>query len=596
MSQMLGLSNYFRSRKAIQRSPHAWLIGLAALLAGFSLAGRLEAQVQSGTGKTPRRVLQSRWELEPDLDVIWLIRTPKQPVLVDIAAVKSTSLEERVATMQKIVLDAEYGYKNQPDALEAVLESLAGEIKNDSKRSAKLATLSAALKLATNLAEAERVWAVAEGDPIAKQAEKSMKAWKSKLPLQRWRDRLQDSPGIYDVNGVMLAIDGIGAAGDATDRDLLVEELFDSNSSTPVQLNSAKALGALVAEGQEELAKSIRADESVPDWFRDLLAAEILQKHRTPETIEICQSILAGECAPARHLALKTIARTDLELGMQLAAKLIQDEESSIRLASVKILQQSDEVRDLNLQAQALTDPNSNIRTRVRQNLQAKSKNPELSSAINDIIGSQLRSERWEGIEQAIQLSIYLRQHERVPVLTGLLTHPRAEVKLWAAWAMQQLKQTPESLDAIHRQCQTMTQRIAAEEFLTKDEVLATAFLFEALGSNRYMPASEMLMLYVPKQDQLMRATTRCSAIFALGLIWEQEKNPKLAKSLVQRMLDDGDNPDEDTVRYASATSVGRVGSAKLIPQFQRLIDEAPPNQISIASAWAAEQLQSAEK
>ena len=88
-----------------------------------------------------------------------------------------------------------------------------------------------------------------------------------------------------------------------------------------------------------------------------------------------------------------------------------------------------------------------------------------------------------------------------------------------------------------------------------------------------------------------MRATTRASAIYALGLIWEKDKNPKLANDLVKRMLDDGEEPDEDSVRYASATSVGRCGSAKLISRFQRLMDESEPNQVGIASMWAADQL-----
>ncbi len=103
-----------------------------------------------------------------------------------------------------------------------------------------------------------------------------------------------------------------------------------------------------------------------------------------------------------------------------------------------------------------------------------------------------------------------------------------------------------------------------------------------------------MFEIYVPKNDQKMRTITRTSAVYALGLIWEQEKNSKLAAALVKRLTDDGLNPEADTVRYASAISISRIGTVDLINDFSEVVGE--PTEIGVAAEWAAERLKKAAK
>ncbi|MEM7560798.1 MAG: hypothetical protein AAF394_16875, partial [Planctomycetota bacterium] len=469
------------------------------------------------------------------------------------------------------------------------LEQLNEWMKGQVPRPAKLAALSAAATLTESVDEAESVWSKVQSDSmLSRAAEPSLVKWKSKVALQRWRERLKSKSG--DLKDQLTAIDGLAAAGDNTDEDVLKNILFGDGTPLPIRLASAKALGTVVAQGLEAPAADIRETPGVGD----LLAANILAKHRSPIATSIAESILSGTSKPARLVAFRIIAAANQERGLTLAADLIEDPQAGIRRAALGTLHQSDTIKHVNRQAIAMNDSNPSIREQARLQLEKKSQNPGLREAVDEIVSHHLKSDRWEGIEQAIRLCLFLKDSSRVDSLLQFLDHPRPEVRLWASWTMQELNQTPESLSAIFKYCQTFTERIRREDHLTLPQVLAASFLFEALGVNRYKPASEMLEIYVPKRDQKMRTITRTSAIYALGLIWEQEKNPKLAAALVKRLTDDGLNPEADTVRYASAISISRIGTVDLIKDFSEVVGE--PTEIGVAAEWAAEHLKEAAK
>lgn len=538
---------------------------------------------------TPARPLQSRWEVDPNTGVLWGIPFGRDPRHIDLEAILSEDMEQSVAAMQQVVIDAKFGFQNRSEAFEAVLERLNDWTQGQVPRPARLAALSAAATLTKSMDEAESVWSKIQSDSmLSRVAEPALVKWRSKVALQRWRERLKSNSG--DLKEQLTAIDGLAAAGDSTDEDMLKNILFGEGTPLPIRLASAKALGTVVAEGLEASAAEIRETPGVGD----LLAAHILAIHRSPKSISIAESILSGNSQPARIVAFRIIAAADPERGLTLAADLIEDPQAAIRRAALGTLQQSDTIKHVNRQAIAMNDSISSIREQARLQLEEKSQNPELRVTVDEIVSHHLKSDRWEGIEQAIRLCLFLKDSSRVDSLLQFLDHPRPEVRLWASWAMQELKQTPESLDSILRYCQSFTERIRREDPLTLPQVLATSFLFEALGVNRYKPASGLFEIYVPKNDQKMRTITRTSAVYALGLIWEREKNAKLATALVKRLTDDGINPEADTVRYASAISISRIGTADLIKDFSEVVGE--PTEIGVAAEWAAKQLKESAK
>ena len=554
-----------------------------------SSAEQVFAQNISTNKQTPARPLQSRWEADPNTGVLWGVPFGRGPRHIDLAAIRSEDMEQSVTTLQQIVLDAKFGFQNRSEAFEAVLERLDEWMKSQVPRPARLAALSAAATLIESVDEAESVWSrVDSNSMLSRAAEPTLSKWKSKVALQRWRERLKNNNG--DLKDQLTAIDGVAAAGDTTDEDLLKNILLGDGTPVPMRLASARALGTVVAEGLESTAANIRKTLDVGD----LLAAHILATHRSPSSISIAESILKGKSQPARLVAFRIIAAANSERGLALAEELIEDPQAELRQAALGILQRSDSIKHVNRQAIAMSDPNPSIREQARLQLEEKSRNSGLREAVDEIVSHHLSSDRWEGIEQAIRLGLSLKDSSRVESLLQFLDHPQPEVRLWASWSMQELEQTPESLDAILKYCQTFTERIRRQDPLTLPQVLATSFLFEALGVNHYKPASGMLEIYVPKNDQRMRTITRTSAIYALGLIWEQEKNVKLAAALVKRVTDDGINPEEDTVRYASAVSVGRIGTVDMIKDFAEVVGE--PTEIGVAAEWAAEHLKETAK
>ncbi|MEC8556324.1 MAG: hypothetical protein VXZ82_15040 [Planctomycetota bacterium] len=550
---------------------------------------RVFAQNIATNKQTPTRPLQSRWEVDPNTGVLWGIPFGRGPRRIDLEAILSEDMEQSVARMQQIVLDAKFGFQNRSEALEVVLQQLDSWMQGQIPRPARLAALSAATTLTEGLDEAESVWSKVETDSmLSRAAEPTLVKWKSKVALQRWRERLKSKSG--DLTDQLTAIDGIGATGDSTDKVVLENILFGNGTPLPIRLASAKALGNVISEGLEASAFDIRENSGLGD----LLAANILAKHRSPNATSIAESILSGKSKPARLVAFRIIAAADQERGLTLAADLIEDPQAEIRRAALGTLQQSDTIKHVNRQAIAMSDSIPSIREQARLQLEEKSQNPGLRETVDEIVSHHLKSDRWEGIEQAIRLCLFLNDSSRVDSLLQFLDHPRPEVRLWASWAMQELDQTPESLDSILKYCQSFTERIRREDPLTFPQVLAASFLFEALGVNRYKTASGMFELYVPKNDQKMRTITRTSAVYALGLIWEQEKNAKLAAALVKRLTDDGLNPEADTVRYASAISISRIGTVDLINDFSEVVGE--PTEIGVAAEWAAEHLKKAAK
>ncbi|RMF44348.1 MAG: hypothetical protein D6753_02800 [Planctomycetota bacterium] len=534
-------------------------------------------------------VLLHAWEVDPDLDTQWYYGTPPNYIQsVDIDKLLQGDLQQRVEEAQQIIVKANRGpVEDRRAVLDAVLDALAQKEQN---RVLRMVLVSAASSLVQDTEEAQRLWDALEGDAHARRmVEPRLKDWKSQVALDRWRQVLAQP--IADVRYAITVLEGIAAVGSSADADLVRRVLLSDGAVLPVQLAAATSLGQLQTSGLEELAGAI-ADSDIPRG--KLLAVRLLARHTGSAAAARLNHIIdVGETAE-QSLAYQVLASVDASAALQRAEAMLEHPDSTARRTAIDLLDAQQDVRSLNLQAALLADRNVHIRRQVRENLRRKAAHPELRQAVEDIVRFHLQGDRFEGIEQAVVLVSQLQLHSLAPRLLELVDHPREEVHVRAAWALQTLQLQPEVLEAISQRAERITARLERDATMSFTEEITAAFLFEALGRHRYRPADRYLRKYIPKADQKMRVITRTSAIYALGKIWEGSRDKGLADKLAARMLDDNPlDPEEITVQYASAIALGRIRHPSSIAQLERVPDD-PPIARGVAAVWSIEQIRQA--
>lgn len=528
--------------------------------------------------------LAHRWEVEPDLGAVWLPPRTAPSVTLDPQHFASEQLQ--------YVLDEAHlaqRYANQENlsggaaALEAILERLKTMPDN---RQVSLALAGAAIAL-SDASHAPVLWERLNKQPITRPLiERELVRWKSPLALDSWRARLLE-PAATQAD-LTLAIQGVGAVGGPQDSPALEALLRADRLPAPIKIVVAQALGAVVASDLESLASDVLAANID---HRELLAAHLLANHTSPAARQHLLTVLASQHQPARTVAYAAISRNYAELAHELAGDMLAQADNNLRAQAVAVLDQYDDADSLRLQAKSIADQNYKLRVAVRQNLERKAQLASLKPIVDEIIDEQLNSDAYQGIEQAILLSVALREAERCPTYLKLLEYPRLETSLIAAWALQELAQTPELMDGILAHVLPLTQRLVDKEHTEFPEHLRQAFLFEAMGRNAYQPAVETLKLYIPKQH-FMGDLCRASAIWALGKILEDSQDANVAGLLADRMLDESIvDPEDPLVKYNSTIALGWIkapGSLEKVGSLQAGSRSA----LGLAVEWSKLQLQ----
>ncbi len=541
-------------------------------------------------GEDPNEVvLLHAWEVDPDLQTQWYYGTPPTySQRVDIERLLQGDRQQRVEEAQQIIVKANRGpVEDRSEVLEAVLELLAGD---ESNRVLRMVLVSAAASLVENAEEAQRLWDVLEGDAHARRmVEPRLKQWHSRAALEDWRDVLAQP--IVDPRHAITVLDGIAAVGTPADADLVRSVLLSDGAVLPVQMAAAAALGRLQPSGLEALAERI-AQSDIPRGR--LLAVQMLVHHTGSAAAGLLNRIIDAGDTAEQSLAYQVLASADPRSALERAERMLEHPDNTARLTAVRLLDAQQDIRSLELQAALMADRNVHLRRQVRENLRGKAADPSLRQAIEDIIRSHLQGDRFEGIEQAVVLVSQLRLDGFAPRLLELVDHPRPEVHVRAAWALQTLQLQPEILQEISARSERITNRLEQNANLSFTEEITAAFLFEALGRHRYRPADRYLRKYIPKADQKMHVITRTSAIYALGKIWEGSRNKELADPLAARMLDDNPlDPEEVTVQYASTIALGRIQHPSSIAQLERVPDD-PPIARGVAAEWSLQQIRRA--
>lgn len=533
--------------------------------------------------------LVHRWIIEPNLECFKIDREPKE-ILIDLARLKSPVDSYRLSEARNIAQsNNQIRDEYKAEAIAVILQALRS---GDANRPVRQALVSALLNL-TDGSDLNELWQLSQGDAALRGfVESALIEWKNPSAREVWLSRLADST--TPEADLQLAIRGVAAIEAQAAREPLSALIRNDDFGLPTKILATRSLGTLTKNDQEALAADLLDSER---FAKEQLAAQLLVNHSSDLAQELMSKILNQSFAPAQVIAYRWCAEHRPELARELAANMLQHSENEIRLLAVKVLHRFDDPASLQLQGQSLSDRNVTVRRTVRDQLIEKGQLESLLTTVNAILTEHLQADTFEGAEQAILVTVALNLVDRCPRLVQLLEHPRAEVGIRAAWALQQLVETQEDLAAINLHCQRWTERIVADTLFQdvhEPDVLRLAFAFQALGHNSYMPADEMLRVYVPKNSQRMRTNARNAAIWALGEIWRGRLDSGLEQPLAERMLDPVIvDAEAETVKYTCAIALGKIGNPSSITQLQAS-PEKMPSPIGQAVNWSIEKFNNA--
>jgi hypothetical protein len=536
-------------------------------------------------GDEPLR-LAHRWEVEPDLGIVWL--APEIPPAISLEPTDFQSSNRQVL-LDAARTAARWAHLEKLPGREESRSLLLEQLKNEhANRHLRLSLAAAAIALC-DASQAPQLWQLLKNDDDTRPViERALIDWKSPEALELWRARLlQDDASLADLR---LAIEGLTVCGNSQDGTALQALLFNDRMPTTIQAIVSHALGTLVHSDLEGLAEQI-VNSDLP--HRQLLSAEILLSHTSSQAQRLLQTIIDSDHGPASNIAYAAIAQNFPELARELAPDMLAHADNNLRGRAIEVLNRFDDPESLRIQAQALADPVYKLRVTVRENMELKAQQPDLLTVINEVIEYQFKEGTAGGIVQALQLSVGLGQTERCPQYLDLLEHPSPEVALVAAWGLQELADQPEWMEAIMVHVRPLTERLAAQERTTFPEHLRQAFLFEALGRNRYQPAVELLRRYIPKKHT-MGDFNRASAIWALGKILEGSQDKDISDEIAMRMLDESViDPEDPLVQFNATVAVGWINAPGSLEQVMQMRDTSE-SALGTAGHWAKEKLQAA--
>jgi hypothetical protein len=528
--------------------------------------------------------LQHSWEIDPDFGDIWRTMLPVRSQFIDLRLLESDQVQERLAISQLICLNHDrQGFKDRGRALELLL----AQVRNPLNPLLVKRSMLSAASLLDDGSNAKLLWEAAQEDPVALAAlEPFLIKWKVTESRELWRKRL-GNPSTANAD-LILAIEGIGQVGQASDVALL-EKILRANRSTPsTRLLACRAIGNLASEGMSGLAKQI-VQSDVED--KHLLAASVLARHRDAAALELLQTIFETGSSPSQRIAAGAIATGHSQFAIEMAGKWILHPDDQIRITGLTTLQQQPSPERIRMQSTLLGDVSTQVRQLVREQLRELAQGDHRPS-VDECLGEQLASGSWRALEQSLVLMVELQDRTRLMRIVELLEHEQAEVNIHAGWALMELANDPTTLAAMVPHAQRITQELEpASRVLPKQDIIRLSYLFEAFGRNRYEPVLEMLYKYIPKDNFKMGNLSRCSAIWAIGKIKKEVDDPELRAKFRERINDlPPMNPEHYLVRYACILALGEFGykDSKDVAGRHAAEDR---NALGFASRWAIEQI-----
>ncbi|MBI1311841.1 hypothetical protein GC176_11160 [bacterium] len=397
---------------------------------------------------------------------------------------------------------------------------------------------------------------------------------------------------------VLSAIRGLGETRNPAATELLQQIVLQSPRAT-YRLASASALGNVQRAGLEGLAGQLLREESAvlspSSATRNLLhrqlAVLLLRWHSSDAARKSMLSLATDSNGAVAVVAWESLLRTAPKELRAVTEQSASANDPNVRNFVVQTLRMTPDASAVEQLGRILSDRHPDVRNAARRALLAFSEIPELRNAVLSAGTSVLEQNNWEGVEQSAVLLGTLDHEPIADRCFELLTHPRTEAAVAAAWALRKLA-IPATLPRMLTFCERIDAALEGNRGIAISDPPVAGHLFEAMGLMDYKPADELLRRYVPKRDPRLLVPMRRSAINALGWLHAGSEDEELSAQFYARIVDQSPLPiyELDEVRYAATIAIGRIKAAAFEPKFRARYSGFSTSANSYALEWALTQ------
>jgi HEAT repeat protein len=471
----------------------------------------------------------------------------------------------------------------------------------DQHPSVRLAAARALVELEARDASASLLQQARTGGNDLRQAiEPALAAWDHRPARAVWLERLREAAPRQ--GSLVLAIRCLGIVREEQAAEPLRTLIFSNRATPAVRLEAARSLGQLRASGLEKDAARLAADSSPPRRTAHLAAVALLQRHSSPEAIQLMQQLSRDEEHAAAALAIDRLLALDAKLVLPALDPILASPDPKVRALGVEALRLEPTEQRIGLLCNCLDDPHADARAKARRCLHELAGKKELRDRVLAEAMQALGTKQWRTLEQSAILLTELNHKPAAGRLVELLTFERPEVFVTAAWGLRKLA-VAETLPAVLRHVEARMRPVREEAKELANETLPDMIdhelsqLNQFLGQQKYAQAEAMLQQFIPKPwvSRLpIGHESRAAAVWALGLIHEGKNLPELAAALEQRLNDIGSIPPEDRrVRWMCAYTLGRMKAKECVASLRRHCPNREPNDdpVNNACGWALEQI-----
>ena len=533
----------------------------------------------------------NRYELDPPLDGVWVVSEPQNPIRVSFSKLDSRDLEVQLDELRRV---NKFSLLVQPDEQPRVLDWVVSKLKsvqtgeeNSDRTSTRLfsqALITAIGKLGKP-SHADLLWNIAQKhSDLALQVEEILIGWKSSSPLESWRGRIASLNG--DWQAISLAIQGVETLKDSESIPVLSELLSKPNLPLPIKIVGARVLGGLKTSGLEPLARDFFGSRFAS---KDLIAAQLLAEHNSPDALALQQNLIKSDQPAAARIAYASISKFHPQQAEQLAVAMLNHKEFAVREQAVVNLDKNPIEANLRRLGDVLNDSHVGLRDKARESLFKHAGAPDLRSIVDSVVDERIAADNHFAIEQALILAVQLDRKDLCSRFLGLLNHEKEGIRIRAAWGLQEIATAEDVIVQILEVVTRLTEQLKAGKGVSSSERLQLAYLLHVFGANNYRPAESLLREYVPELAQKMTPHARASAIWSLGKILQGSKDAALSGQLQERYFDQGPPDAElENVRYACAIALGRLGAMD-DPTVLTSAGGTLPYKMGAAVAWVIE-------
>ncbi len=445
---------------------------------------------------------------------------------------------------------------------------------------------------------ADALFSVIGRDPdLVRIAEPALARWNHGAIQEEWIKRLT-SHHTESRQFVLSAINGLGITRNE-DAAPLLKQIIIQSPNAPFRSAAATSLGNIQHSGLEELAGRLLKEDSrslsPASIARSLLhrrmAVDLLRNHSNDSARKTLLTLAADTDGAVAAVAWQSLLKSAPRELRSITEESADATDARVRGLVVQTLLVTADESAVEQLGRLLSDRHRDIRNAARRALLTISETSELRNAVLAAGSDALAGDQWEGLEQAAVLLGRLDHEPAADRCFELITHPRNETAIAAAWCLRKLS-IPATLPRMLKFCQDVDDKVVADGQILGSAHEVIAHLFEAMGQMKYEPADGLLRRYVPKKEPRLLFPARQAAINALGLLHKGSSDIDLSSQFYQRIIDESPFPlyEDDEVRYASIIAIARIRAASFEKQLAALKTGKSVDLRSYAVEWALTQ------